>query len=45
MLRVLDADALVRRTGVSRDAGESDAAYLARLVPPERFFYWPSDRF
>ena len=45
MLRVLDADALVRRTGVSRGMGESDAAYLARLVPPERFFYWPSDRF
>lgn len=45
MLRVLDAEALARRTGLPRAAGESDAAYLARLLPPERFFYWPSDRF
>lgn len=45
MLRVLDAEALARRTGVPIAAGEPGAAYLARLLPPERFFYWPSDRF
>lgn len=45
MLRVLDAAALARRTGVSSEPGESDVAYLARLLPPERFCYWPSDRF
>lgn len=45
MLRVVAEEALARRTGVPRAAGESDAAWLARMIPPDRFFYWPSDRF
>lgn len=45
MLRMIDAAGLARCTGVPQLANETDAAYLARLIPPERFFYWPSDRF
>ncbi|MEB2346780.1 MAG: GNAT family N-acetyltransferase [Deltaproteobacteria bacterium] len=45
MLRVLDPDALARRTGRPRTPGESDAAWLARVLPPERLVLWPADRF
>lgn len=45
MLRILDTEGLAGCTRVSRVDDETDAAYLARLIPPERFFYWPSDRF
>jgi hypothetical protein len=43
MLRCLDAAALARRLGL---APEADAeALLRRALPPERFCYWPADRF
>jgi GNAT superfamily N-acetyltransferase len=45
MLRVVAPDAFERRVGVPRRAGESDADWLARVVPPERFSFWPADRF
>jgi GNAT superfamily N-acetyltransferase len=45
MLRLVDGAALARATGVARASDESDAAYLARLLPPERLVFWPSDRF
>lgn len=45
MLRVVNADALARRFGASPGAGESPGAMLARLLPPERFVFWPADRF
>jgi len=45
MLRVVDAEALARRTATPRAAGESDAAWLARAFPPERLVLWPADRF
>jgi GNAT superfamily N-acetyltransferase len=45
MLQILDAALLERSAGVSREAGESNAAFLGRLLPPERFCFWPSDRF
>jgi GNAT superfamily N-acetyltransferase len=45
MLRVLDAGALARRTATPRAPGETDAAWLARALPPERLVLWPADRF
>jgi GNAT superfamily N-acetyltransferase len=45
MLRVVAPDALARRVGERRRGGESDAEYLARILPPERFCFWPADRF
>jgi hypothetical protein len=45
MLRLVAPDALARRVGSSREAGEADAAWLARVLPPERFSFWPADRF
>jgi predicted N-acetyltransferase YhbS len=45
MLRIVDSALLERSVGVSREPGESEAAYLARLLPPERFTFWAADRF
>ncbi|RIL07684.1 MAG: hypothetical protein DCC71_02240 [Proteobacteria bacterium] len=45
MLRVVDAAALARRFGDARAPDESEADWLARLLPPERLCFWPSDRF
>lgn len=45
LLRCLDAEALGRRLGLPRQEGESERAFLARVLPPERFSYWPADRF
>ena len=45
MLQCLDAEALARRLGEPRRPGEGPAAFLRRLVPAERFCFWPSDRF
>jgi predicted N-acetyltransferase YhbS len=45
MLRCLDAEALARRLAVARQSGESPGAFLQRLIPHERFCFWPSDRF
>ena len=42
MLRCLDAGSLARRLGAP-DGG--DEALLRRLLPPERFSFWPADRF
>lgn len=43
MLRCLDAPALARRLGEPGDAPSEDL--LARWLPPERFAFWPADRF
>jgi GNAT superfamily N-acetyltransferase len=45
MLRVVDAEALARRTAVPRAPGDDDAAWLARAFPPEQLVLWPADRF
>lgn len=45
MFAVLDAAALARRLGVPRRPGEDDAAWLRRVLPPDRFAFWPADRF
>lgn len=45
MLRVVDAEALARRTATLRAPGEDDAAWLARAFPPEQLVLWPADRF
>jgi len=45
MLQCLDAEALARRLGEPLRPGEDADAWLRRLVPPERFCFWPSDRF
>jgi len=45
MLLCLDAPALAKRLGVPLDAGEESEAFLRRVLPPERFGYWPADRF
>jgi hypothetical protein len=45
MLRILDPEALARRTAMPRAAGECDSAWLARAFPAERLVLWPADRF
>jgi GNAT superfamily N-acetyltransferase len=45
MLHCLDADALARRLGESRRSGEDPRAFLQRMIPSDRFCFWPSDRF
>lgn len=45
MLRCLDAAALGRRIGARPGAGEDTDAFLRRVLPPDRFLYWPADRF
>jgi len=45
MLLCLDADALARRAATARLAGEAPADLLQRLLPDDRFCFWPSDRF
>ncbi len=43
MLRCLDAPALARRLGEAPDTAAE--ALLVRRLPPERFAFWPADRF
>jgi GNAT superfamily N-acetyltransferase len=45
MLQVLDADALARRLREPRAAAESGTDFLRRVLPPQRFAFWPADRF
>ena len=45
MVRVLDAEAFARRTGVARAPGESAVPWLERELPPDRLVLWPADRF
>lgn len=45
MLLCLDGPGLARDTGTSPQSGESPNALLRRLLPPERFVFWPADRF
>lgn len=45
MVRVLDAEAFARRTGVPRAPDESEVAWLERALPPDRLVLWPADRF
>ncbi len=45
MLRCLDGPGLAKALGTRLLAGEDETALLRRLLPPERFCYWPADRF
>lgn len=45
MLLCLDAPALAKRLGLERVPGEQPHDLLRRALPPERFGYWPADRF
>jgi len=45
MLKCLDLPGLARTVGEEPRPGEDETAYLERLLPPERFGYWPADRF
>jgi GNAT superfamily N-acetyltransferase len=45
MLCCLDAPALGRRLGLAPEAGEPPNDFLRRVLPPERFLFWPADRF
>jgi GNAT superfamily N-acetyltransferase len=45
MLAAVDVDALARRLGAPRGPAEPPRDYLLRTLPPDRFSFWPSDRF
>ncbi|MDX1649858.1 MAG: hypothetical protein R3263_08380, partial [Myxococcota bacterium] len=46
MLRALDPADLAARLGVAPPAPDADSgAWLARRLPPERWSFWPADRF
>jgi hypothetical protein len=45
MLRCLDAPALARFAGIDPKCAEASRALLVRVLPPERFTFWPADRF
>jgi GNAT superfamily N-acetyltransferase len=45
MWRIIDAPLLARIVGDERRADESDSDWLARVIPPDRLLFWPSDRF
>lgn len=45
MLRCLDAAALGRRLDGAPAPGEAGEAFLARMLPPGEFAFWPADRF
>ncbi len=45
MLHCLAPDALARRLAIPRLPDEPPNDYLARLLPPTHFTFWPSDRF
>ncbi|HVP31607.1 MAG TPA: GNAT family N-acetyltransferase [Myxococcota bacterium] len=45
MLRCLDAAALAHALDDRVGSGEDGTAYLRRILPPERFGFWPADRF
>lgn len=45
MLQCLDAEALAARLDVSLRSDETPVEFLMRVLPPERFVFWPADRF
>lgn len=45
MLRCLDAPGLARDLGLPLRPDETPNALLRRALPPERFVFWPADRF
>jgi GNAT superfamily N-acetyltransferase len=45
MLRCLRPSALADRLGTSTAPDEAPEALLRRVLPPERFCFWPADRF
>ena len=45
MLQCLDLGALSARLDVSHDPDETPGEFLRRVLPPERFVFWPADRF
>ena len=45
MLQCLNPEALGARLDVSVHSDETPAEFLARVMPPESFVFWPADRF
>jgi hypothetical protein len=45
MWRCLDAPALARRLDLALLPGEGGEGLLRRVLPPDRFTWWTSDRF
>jgi len=45
MLQCLDVEALAARLQVTRFIDEAPSQFLQRVLPPERFVFWPADRF
>ena len=45
MLQCLDAEALAARLDVFLRSDETPLEFLKRVLPPERFVFWPADRF
>jgi GNAT superfamily N-acetyltransferase len=45
MVRCLDAEALRVAAGLAPAPGETEGELLRRALPPERFLFWPADRF
>lgn len=45
MLRCIDLPALARRIGADVFEGESPHDFLIRILPGDRFVFWPADRF
>ena len=45
MLQCLDAEALGVRLDVPLRSEETPGEFLKRVLPPERFVFWPADRF
>jgi len=45
MLRCLDLEGFARRIGADVFEGESPHEFLVRILPEDRFVFWPADRF
>jgi GNAT superfamily N-acetyltransferase len=45
MLRCLDGPALARRLDLTIEPADESRDVLERVLPPERFAFWPADRF
>ena len=45
MMCCLDAGALAARLDVTRLPDEDEPTFLERILPADRFVFWPADRF
>jgi hypothetical protein len=45
MLRCLDGPALARGLDLTIEPADESRDVLERVLPPERFAFWPADRF